>query len=455
MHERSYRKYLLSVLLVILASNYVDRFALGLLLQDIKVDLKLSDTQLGMLGGFAFALFYSVIGIPIARWADRGNRVTIITLTTAVWSVAVALCGLVGSFVQLLIVRIAVAAGEAGCIPPGHSLIADYFTRAERPRAVAIYKLGWPLSVVAGYFIAGWLNEFYGWRWTFVMLGLPGLGLAALAWLTLKEPRCESARLSPESIGQSALQRVSVETPTDQPSLREVAMALWGNSTFCHLTLFFSVLHFFGYGIYQWQPAFLMRSYGLQTGELGTYLTAIWGVGGLLGVYCGGELASRFATHNERLQLRVMAMLYSGYGIVSGCIYLSPTFSPSPYLPLGLMAVGVFAVSTVSGPLFAIIQTVVPNRIRAMSVAVIFLFANLIGMGFGPLAAGALSDALRPSFGEESLRYALLIISPGYLWGAWHLWSGSSTVTRDLERLNATGDALDDTNAGDPQLRAG
>ena len=162
MRATVYRNYLLTVLLVILAFNYVDRVALGLLLQDIKVDLDLSDTQLGFLSGIAFALFYSVMGIPIARWADRGNRVMIITVTTALWSVAVALCGLAGSFLQLLLIRIGVAVGEAGCIPPAHSLIADYFTRAERPRAVARYMLGGPLSFVIGYFLAGWLNQLCG-----------------------------------------------------------------------------------------------------------------------------------------------------------------------------------------------------------------------------------------------------------------------------------------------------
>src|SRR5687768_16882052 len=186
--SRGYKVYLLVLLLVICAFNYIDRLALGLVLQDIKVDLSLTDTQLGLLSGIAFALFYSIMGIPIARWADRGNRVAIITFTTALWSAAVALCGVASNFVQLLLIRIGVAVGEAGCTPPAHSLIADYFTRAERPRAVAIYMLGGQLSVV-GYLWAGWLNELYGWRVTFMLLGLPGLGLAALAWLTLREPR--------------------------------------------------------------------------------------------------------------------------------------------------------------------------------------------------------------------------------------------------------------------------
>src|SRR5688500_12783235 len=187
MHDQyRQRNYLLALLTTILAFNYIDRLALGLLLEDIKADLALTDTQLGFLTGIAFALFYAVMGIPIARWADRGNRVTIISLTTALWSVAVALCGAAGSFVQLLVIRAGVAVGEAGCHPPALSLIADYFTRAERPRAVARYMLGWPLALLIGYFAAGWLNEFWGWRATFVILGLPGLVLAALARFTLK-----------------------------------------------------------------------------------------------------------------------------------------------------------------------------------------------------------------------------------------------------------------------------
>src|SRR5690349_15063721 len=181
MRKPAYRNYLLGVLSVVLAFNFVDRLALGLMLEAIKVDLHLSDTQLGLLTGIAFALFYSVMGIPIARWADRGNRVTIITVTTALWSVAVALCGMAGSFVQLLLIRVAVAVGEAGCVPPAFSLMADYFSRAERPRATAIYGLGGPLSGIVGFFLAGALYEIYGWRVTFVLLATPGLVLATLA----------------------------------------------------------------------------------------------------------------------------------------------------------------------------------------------------------------------------------------------------------------------------------
>ncbi len=419
-----YRHYLVVVLMVIMAFNFVDRQALGLLMQDIKVDLDLTDTQLGILSGIAFALFYSVLGIPIARWADRGNRVTIITVTTALWSAAVVLCGMAASFVQLLLVRIGVAVGEAGCMPPAHSLIADSFPRAERPRATAIYMLGAPLSAIIGYFLAGWLNELYGWRITFILLGAPGLALAVLAWLTLREPRDERRKQEQDVAKDPA-------TPHGA-SLRIVATTLWRNRTFRHLLFAFSIMHFFGHGIGQWQPAFFIRSFGLETGELGTWLAVIWGGGGLLGTYLGGALASRYAANQEVLQLRTMAIVFCGFGVIWSCVYLSH----DKYLAFALLGLAAIGISTTMGPLFATIQTVVPAEMRATSIAALYFFGNLIGMGLGPLAAGALSDGLRPLFAEESLRYALLALCPGYLWAGWHLWRGSATVIHDLQAGN-------------------
>jgi len=429
MKASAYRNYLLAILMVILAFNYVDRLALAVVLQNIKVDLSLSDTQLGLLSGIAFALFYSVMGLPIARWADRGNRIVIITVTTLLWSVAVALCGFAASFVQLLLIRVAVAVGEAGCIPPAHSLIADYFTREERPRAVARYMQGGPLSVVIGYCLAGWLSELFGWRAMFVMLGLPGLVLVALARFTLKEPR---SSVVPE-------ERTIAATAGGQPTLREVTATLWSNKSFRHLLFCISIVYFFTQGIGQWQPAFFMRSYGIGAGELGTWFTVIWGLGGLIGTYLGGEWAFRRAAGNERLQLRVMGIAYGVFGLISLGVYLSP----NRYLALGLLGLASIGVNTTSGPLFATIQSLVPARMRALSIALIYLFANLIGMGLGPLAAGALSDAYRPWAGDESLRYALLTLCPGYLWATWHLWRGSRTVSRDLSLFKESSHAIE------------
>jgi MFS family permease len=420
MRPATYKHYVLGVLTVILLFNGLDRLALGILLQDIKVDFALSDTQLGFLTGLAFALFYALMGIPIARWADRGNRVTIIASTVALWTVAVALCGFAGSFTQLLLMRVVVAVGEAGCVPLAFSLIADYFTRAERPRAVAIYGLGGTLSVVLGYFLAGWLNELYGWRITFIALGAPGVFLALIAWLTLKEPRLE--RASPEGSAGG------YSNGTVSPSVWVVCRTLRGNATFCRLLLCLSGFLFFNLGIAQWLPTFFIRSHGFTTEQIGAWLAAVMGIGGLLGAYVGGELASRYAANDERLQLRTMGVVVSGAGVSALLTY----FVSDPYVALGWLGVHMFCLTAINGPLFATMQTLVPERMRATAFAVAYLIGNLLGMGLGPLTAGALSDLYQPWAHEESLRYALLTLAPGYFLVAWQSWRASRTVARDV-----------------------
>lgn len=422
-----YKRRLLLVLLFILAFNYVDRLALGVSLQSIKTSLNLNDTQLGLLSGIAFALFYSTMGLPIARWADRGNRVTVIVVTTTLWSVAVSLCAGARTFAQLISIRIAVAIGEAGCIPPAHSLIADNFARPQRARAVSIYMLGAPLSAIIGYCVAGWLNQFYGWRAMFVCLGLPGIGLAWLSARTLREPRL-AVPLTDDDAHASMPLGSRVGNSAAQP-LAEVIRALTKNRTFRHLLFSFSIASFFGYGITQWQPSFFIRSYGISTGELGTWFAVIYGVGGLIGSYIGGDLASRWAADNEPRQLRAMSVMYGLFALVSASIYLSHSF----HFALVMLGISGIGGSMVLGPLFATIQSVAHPRMRAIAISIIYLFANLIGMGLGPLAAGSLSDLLRPAFGQESLRYALLALCPGYLWGGWHLWLASGAVRHDIE----------------------
>jgi MFS family permease len=418
-----YRKYLLAILLLLMVFNYLERYALGLLMQDIKSDLALSDMQLGMLTGIAFAAFYSILGIPIARWADRGDRITIVSLAAALSGAAVALCGLARSFAQLLLIRIGVAAGEAGCLPPALSLIADHFDRSERPRAVAIYKLGAPLAGIVGYLTAGWLNARYGWRTTFVVLGLPGLVLAILARVTLADARVRDAVLTRKG-GRSA-------SSVSASSVRVVFQTLWANSTFRHLLLGYSVAAFFGYGIVQWKAAFFMRSYGLGSAELGVWFAAIAGGGGLLGTYLGGALAARYAARNEHLQLKVIAIGYAVFCVISAGMYLSL----DPYWAFALMGISIVGISAMTAPLFAAIQTLIPQHMRAVAIALVLFASNMIGMGLGPLAAGALSDALRPWAGEESLRYALLTLCSGYLWCAWHFARASRTVAWDVAAL--------------------
>jgi MFS family permease len=413
---------MLAILTVIQAFNYVDRVALGVVLQDIKNSLALSDTQLGLLTGIAFAAFYATMGIPIARWADRGNRVHIIAITTGLWSIGVALCGAANSFVQLLITRMGVAIGEAGCYPPALSLISDRFPRRDRPRAVGRYMLGIPIAMVIGNFGAGWLNQRYGWRVTFAVIGAPGVLLAVLAFWALPEPRQFHLGGGPD-------------TPDRQVSLKETVTTLWRNAAFRNLWLCFSVWGFFGNGIQQWQPSFFVRSYGLGTGVLGTWLAAIYAFGGVVGIWLGGELASRYAPNNERLQLLAVSVVYTLLAVLYAGLYLAPTHQ----IAFVILAISAVVDNATAGPLFAAAQTLVPPHMRAMAMALIYFFCNLIGMGLGPLSVGALRDAWRPILGDESLRYALLAFCPGYFWCGWHLWKASQTVSQDLPLGNESG----------------
>jgi MFS family permease len=420
----------LGLLVLIHASNWVDRTALGLLLQQIKIDLVLSDTQLGLLTGLAFALFYALMGVPIARWADRGDRVKIISLTASLWSGMVALCGAASSFTQLLFMRVGVGVGEAGCIPPAHSLVADYFERSRRARAMAIYGLGAPLGMTIGYFVGGWVNELFGWRLTFVILGVPGLILAGVAWFALDEPRRRTLRES-----SATARRDDVAS-----GFMATAATLWRNATFRSLMGAYTVSSFFGVGIQQWKPAFFVRTYGLETGEVGTWFAVIYGTCALAGTWLGGELASRFAARNERLQLSAIALAYCFFAVFSFATYLAPTATVA-FICMGL---GTFGLYGVGGPYYAVMQSLVPQRMRATSIALLFLAGNLVGMGLGPLGAGMLSDALRATTGDMSLRWALVILCPGYFWCAYLVWRASRTVTTDVREAEQSVVAQDD-----------
>jgi MFS family permease len=441
MKPHTYPTYLLTLLLLIYAFNLADRLAMGMALQSIKQTLYLTDTDLGFLTGLAFAACSAVVGIPIARWIDRGNRIQILVFTATVWSIMVALTGRAMNFAEILVLRVGVGIGDAGTFPAAQSLIPEHFSRAERPRATAMFMMGWPAALLLGFFVAGWINQFYGWRVMFLALSAPGPVLAALAWLTLREPRMHRvAHRDGHSIASktipaaSAASQPQAKTPPSlwssagHPSMQEVIVTLSRNTTYRNLLLSYAVASFFSAGVFQWQPVFFMRSFGMRSGEVGSWLSLTLGVGSLLSIYAGGAIASRYAANNERLQFKVMAAAYVAFGIDHALAYLSP----NAHFAFFLLGIGAFA-NAVSGPLLASIQTLVPHRMHAVSSALLLLLSNLIGLGLGPLAAGALSDAFRPIFGQDSLRYALLVLCPGFAWGAWHMWRASTTVTRDLE----------------------
>jgi MFS family permease len=406
------------LLLAAYAYNFLDRQILSVALQAIKTDLALSDTQLGVLTGPAFALVYALAGLPIARVADRSHRPAIIAAALGTLSAAVALCGVTSNFLQLVGTRIGAALGEAGIIPPSHSLLASYFERAERLRAMSILLLGGPLSMAVGFLSGGWLTQFFGWRAAFVAIAIPGFILTGLMAFTVRDPRTFSGTV------------VRGKDSTSASSMRTVLAVLWGRPTFRHLLIASAVIYLFGYGLVQWLPVFFIRVHAMSTGELGTWMAINWGLGNAIGTFAGGYLIAGTA-NAERRQLQIMAAV----AIVFVPINLAVLLSAHKYVSLLAMFVGAVVNALAAAPTFALIQSLVEERMRATAVAAVFLVSNLIGMGIGPLAVGIMSEALASQYGAGSVRLALLACLPGYLWVAAHYLKASQTVSRDLERL--------------------
>ena len=419
MLKQAYQRYVLSVLMMVSTLNVLDRALIILLLQPIKDDLHLTDANLGFLTGIAFGLFYATLGLPIARWADRGNRVTIISLAVGLWGATVMLCVFVTNFVQLVFARIAAAVGESGCMPPTYSLVGDYFPgSAERTRAMSIYMLADPLCVLLSFAAGGWVNEHYGWRTAFFLIGIPAPLVAGLVKLTVREPR-------------PAHSQAQAERPP-APSMMDVLRTLWQQRASRHLSIGIILFFTMGTGLSPWYAAFLMRTHGMATGELGLWLGLIFGLGGIAGTLLGGQIAARWFANDERGQLRVSALVVAA---------LVPCIAVFLLLPRKLDALIALVPLTIAsnyifGPTFALMQRLVPDAMRATTLAVVMLLGNLIGMGVGPQAVGLLSDALRPLLGGDSLRYAMLIVSLVALWSAYHLWQVGRTVAGDLAAVS-------------------
>lgn len=414
------RGYALAVLTAVYTLNLVDRGLIAVLLQPIKEDLGLTDTQLGLLTGIAFGLFYAVAGVPIARWADRGDRVRITALAIGAWSLTVMACLLVTSFVQLLFARMAAAVGEAGCKPPTYSLVGDYYPEpAQRTRAMAVYWLGNPLATLVSFALGGWLNEQVGWRMAFLIMGLPGLILALIVLVTLRDPRRDRGRAR--------------EPSRPAASLGAVVALLWRQPSLRHLTLALVLLYTMGAGLSPWYAAFMIRSHGMATTELGVALGLVFCVGGIAGVLAGGWVASRWFADNERGQMRVSGVAVAAFMPSLIAFLLAPTKG----LALAALFPVIAAFSFFMGPTYAVMQRLVPDDMRATVMAVVMLLANLIGMGLGPQIVGVLSDLLAPSQGADSLRYAMLACSVIALWSAGHFWRVGRTIRQDLDAAEA------------------
>jgi MFS family permease len=418
MFTRAYKRYALAMMTAVYMLNLVDRGLMILLLQPIKEDLDLSDTQLGFLTGIAFGLFYATLGLPIARWADRGNRVTITSLAIGLWGLTVMACVLVGNFVQLLFSRIAAAVGESGCKPPTYSLVGDYFPEAgERTRAMAIYLAGNALSSLLSFIVGGWLNELYGWRITFFVMGVLGLLLAIVVKATVVEPRLKA--------------RGPQVTAVRLPRMKVVFRTLWRQRSCRHLALALILLYTMGLGLAPWYAAFMMRRHGVGTSELGLWFGLIFSVSGLAGVLSGGMLASRWFASDERAQMRMSAAAIAS---LVPCFVAFLTL-PDKYQALVALVPIMVAFNFFLGPTYALLQRLVADEMRATMMALVMLLANLIGFGLGPQIVGILSDLLQPVFGADALRYAMLSMSFVALWAAAHFWRVGYTVKEDLSAM--------------------
>jgi MFS family permease len=408
------RRYALSVLIVVYTFNFIDRQILSILMEPIKQDLGLSDTQLGLLSGFAFAMFYATLGIPIARYADRSNRRNLIALALAVWSAMTAVSGLAQNFWHLLLARIGVGVGEAGCSPPAHSMIADYYPAESRATALGLYSLGIPVGILFGFLAGGWINEFFGWRTAFFVVGIPGLVLAVVMRLTVREP--------PRGMAEG---RASTGV---QPSIGETFRYLWAKRAFRHLAIGGALTAFVGYGVTSWFPSFLMRSHGMQTGEIGTWLGLILGIPGGIGIVAGGWLADRFGARDQRWYMWIVAIALLACVPFSVGVYLAPTATLALLFLIIPVALGNFYQATT----FSQVQGLSTLRMRAVAAAVLLFILNIIGLGLGPQVTGILSDAMRPQFGDESLRYSLLICGLVNVWAAWHYYLAGRYLREDL-----------------------
>lgn len=406
-----YKWYVLAVLTVVYTFNFIDRQILVILQEPIKAELGLSDTQLGLLTGLAFAALYVVLGIPIARYADLNNRKNVVTVSLAVWSAMTALSGAVTNFTQLLLTRIGVGVGEAGGSPPSHSIISDYFPPEKRATALSIYSMGVYFGILMGFVAGGLIARAYGWRVAFYAMGIPGVLFSLVLYFTVKEPvkgRFDKKANRKSSQEKEDLDSIAETTSAEEteaaPSLGSVIKILLKKKTLVYLALGSGFHTFITYGVGNWFPSFVQRVHGIDIAQAGIVLGITTGIGGAIGTFLGGYLGDKYRHVDIRWYLWIP--------IIAGIINFVPSivlfFSGNGQLVLWLTFVTSLLTAVYLGPTIAIIHNLVDAKMRAFASAILFFVLNLIGLGLGPLVIGWVSDLLTPTYGDLSLRYAFL-----------------------------------------------
>ncbi len=427
-----YRSYVIWTLFAVNVFNFVDRQILTILIQPIKQEFGFSDTQMGLLGGLAFVALYSTFGMPIARWADRGNRVNIIAISLFFWSLFTAVTGMARNFTQMLLARVAVGIGEAGCTPPAYSLISDYFEPKRRATALSIYSMGVYGGIFVGLLAGGLIAQHYGWRTAFYVLGLPGVMLALVLKLTLREP--------PRGFSDA------VNVVQEPPPVESVLSTLWSKRSFRHLSMAAALHSFVGYGVGGFNSAFLMRSHGMSVAEVGTSLALIVALGGLTGTYLGGWLADHYSTRKQDPRWHLWVPGIST--LINVPFALLAYLLPGKYAVLGLMIPTIAIGAMYLGPTVAITQSLVGIRERALAGALLLFILNLIGLGLGPILTGILSDVFKgylvrggiveTAAVAEGLRWSLCAMVCVNVWSTFHYMRGARALREDLQTA-ATG----------------
>jgi predicted MFS family arabinose efflux permease len=411
------RRYAMFILAIVYMFNFIDRQVLAILLPAIREEFQVGDTVLGFLTGTAFALFYVTLGIPIAQIADRWNRRNLVALSLAVWSGMTAVSGLAANIWHLTLARIGVGIGEAGCSPPAHSMIADYYPPEQRSTAMGFYTLGISAGIMLAYLAGGWVVQNIGWREAFFIVGLPGLLLAVVVRFTVREPQR----------GESEARVHSGR----QPGLMEVMRFLLDRPSFINMAFGAGLSSFVGYAMINFIPSFVVRSYAMPVAELGVWLGLIVGVAGGAGFFGGGYLTDRLSLGGRRTGFRFLAVI----SVVSALVYVGVFLAGSAGMSLVMLIIPTMLSNFFLAPVLAQTQSLVSLPMRAVASALVLLVINIIGLALGPLLTGMLSDALTGTFGTESMRYALLTVSSLLLpWAAWHYLRASQTIDQDLAR---------------------
>ncbi len=412
------RRYAMLVLAVVYMFNFVDRQILAILLPAIKAEFDVGDTFLGFLAGPAFAIFYVALGVPIAQYADRCNRRNLIAASVAIWSAMTAISGFATNLVHLTLARIGVGIGEAGCSPPAHSMIADYFPPEKRSTAMGFYTIGISAGIMLAYLAGGWAVQELGWRATFVVVGVPGLFLALLVRFTLVEPQRGSSE-----------DRSSGETT--RPNLIEVWRFLKSRPAFFHMAIAAGLSSLVGYSVINFLPSFVDRSFDAGMLEIGTWLGLILGFAGGAGFFFGGYISDRLGQSSHRRSLTFISVAMLITTLLMSSMFLASTWQ----LSLLFFVLPAATMNVYLAPVLALTQGLVSIRMRATAASLVLLIINIIGLAIGPQVTGILSDLLAPQFGDESIRYSLLLVTTLILpWAAVHYFLAGRKIDTDLAR---------------------